>query len=354
MRRLVFLSAFMSLAGAASADDLGGAVLRGSSGFEVPARGAPVYAADAPGPYYPLDTDIPVEPPLARPDVPDAHEIRVEVGARFWYSTGSFAKNLYDDPRFSNNLNSRLTYSALSGRSYELFGRVEHASGFFLKGFVGLGSINAGTLVDEDFITPYSSTLSDQHSGKLSYFTLDYGYNFINTPMYRIGAFVGYSHILETVNAYGCTQTATHPFICVPSIAPSVLAITENAKWQSIRLGLAADVLLFERLRIGGEAAWVPHARMLSFDDHWLREDIFQPIREPATGSGVQLEAFATYQLSPAFSIGMGARYWRLTAKGQIELEDAELFIAAVPQPGTFTTDRYGLFAQAAYKFGMD
>jgi opacity protein-like surface antigen len=68
MRRLAFLSVFMSLAGAASADGLDGAVLRGSSGFEVPVRGAPVHAADAPEPYYPLDADVPVEAPVVRPE----------------------------------------------------------------------------------------------------------------------------------------------------------------------------------------------------------------------------------------------------------------------------------------------
>ncbi|HEV2957514.1 MAG TPA: hypothetical protein VGX95_15470 [Xanthobacteraceae bacterium] len=357
MRRLAFLSVFMSLAGAASADGLDGAALRGSSGFEMPARGAPVYAADAPEPYYPLDADVPVEAPVVSPLVPELHELRVEIGGRFWYSTGSFAKNLYDDPRFSSNLNSRLTYDALSGRSFELFARIDHASGFFLKGYVGLGSISAGMLHDEDFppaIVPYSNTLSDQHKGTLSYVTVDYGYNFLLTPTYRVGPFVGVSVFRESVNGYGCTQTQINPFICVPAIPAATLAITENAEWQAARLGIAGDVLLFDCLRIGAEAAWVPYAHMQAFDDHWLRPDILKPINEPATGSGVQLEAFASYQLSPAFSIGAGARYWHLTAKGQIELEDAEQFIAAIPQPGTFSTDRYGLFAQAAYKFGMD
>ena len=355
MRRLGFLFVFMSLTGVAFADGVDDAVLRGSSGFRVPARAAPVYAADAP--YYPLDDDMLVKAPVIQPVVPAVQEIWVEIGGRFWYSTGTFSKNLYDDPRFSNNLNSRLTYGALSGRSYEVYGRVDHVSGFFLKGYVGLGSINAGTLHDEDFppaLVPYSNTLSDQHNGELSYFTLDYGYNFLFTPMYRVGAFVGYSMINEAENAYGCTQTQSNPFVCVPAIAPSVLAITENSRWQSIRLGVAGDMSLWECFRIGGEAAWVPQTKLRSFDTHWLRQDIFSPIYEPGSGSGVQFEAFATYNFNPAFSVGVGARYWRLTAKGTIDVEDAALFAGGMPQPGTFYTDRYGVFAQAAYKFGLD
>jgi hypothetical protein len=164
MRRSAFLSVFMSLAGATSAQNFDGAVLRGSSGF---APAAPVYAADAAGPSFPIDADAPTEPPVAVPGLPAVREFRVELGARYWYSNGSFAKNLFDDPRFSSNLNSRLTFGSMTGRSYELFGRVDHASGFFLKGFVGLGSLDGGTLVDEDFIVPYSSTTSDQRSGRL-------------------------------------------------------------------------------------------------------------------------------------------------------------------------------------------
>jgi outer membrane protease len=354
MRRLAFLSAFVSLAGAASAQDFDDAVLRGSSGFE-PA--APVYAADAAGPSYPIDADAPVAPPAALPGLPAIREFRVELGARYWYSNGSFAKNLYDDPRFSNNLNSRLTFSSLTGQSYELFGRIEHASGVFLKGFVGLGSIGGGTLTDEDFppaLVPYSSTTSDQRGGRLRYLTVDYGYDVLNQPNYRVGAFVGYNYMSETANAYGCVQTAGNPEICIPAIPSSVLGITEDAAWHSLRLGIAADVLLFDRLRLGGDAAWVPYTHMVSTDTHWLRTDIFSPIPESGSGNGVQLEAFAAYQLTDCWSLGVGARYWHMQASGKIALEDAEQFIYAMAQPGTFTTDRFGVFAQAAYRFGLD
>jgi Omptin family len=354
MRRLALLSVFMSLAGAASAQNFDDAVLRGSSGFE-PA--APVYAADAAGPSFPIDADAPMAPPVAAPGLPTMGDFRVELGGRFWYSSGSFAKNLFDDPRFSNNLNSRLTYSSLTGRSYELFGRIDHTSGFFLKGFIGLGGISGGTLTDEDFppaLVPYSNTRSDQRGGRLSYATVDFGYDFLNTPTYRVGVFAGYNYMGESANAYGCTQTAGNIDVCVPTIPTSVLGITEDAAWHSIRLGVAADVLLFDRLRLGAEAAWVPFTHMVSTDTHWLRQDILTPVPEHGNGSGVQLEAFASYQFTEAFSVGAGARYWRMQASGIIDLENAENFIFAVPLPGTFATDRFGVFAQAAYKFCLD
>ena len=48
---------------------------------------------------------------------------------------------------------SRLTYSDLQAHSGEVFGRAEHLSGFFIKGFVGGGAITGGGLRDEDFVT---------------------------------------------------------------------------------------------------------------------------------------------------------------------------------------------------------
>src|SRR2546430_15716679 len=47
-----------------------------------------------------------------------------EVGARYWYSSGKLAKNLFDDPRSSNNLNSRLTYDGLTAHAFEMFGKI--------------------------------------------------------------------------------------------------------------------------------------------------------------------------------------------------------------------------------------
>jgi hypothetical protein len=351
MHRSAFLSIFMAFAGAASAHDLDDAVLRGS-GFEPTLTAAPVYPAD--GPSYPIDADTPFAPPAAVPGLPALREFHIELGGRYWYSNGSFAKDLYDDPRFSNHLNSRLTYSGLTGQSFEVFGRVDHASGFFLKGFVGLGRIDGGALADEDFIVPYSSTTSPQRDGRLAYFTADFGYSFLQGPGYRVGAFAGYNYMGERANAYGCAQTATNLDICVPAIPSSVLAITEDAGWNSIRLGIAADVLLFNRLRLSADAAWVPFTRLVSNDSHWLREDIFGAIAEKGSGDGVQLEAFAAYQLTECWSFGVGARYWRMRASGNIFLEDAEEFYLAVPQPGAFTTDRFGVFAQGSYKFGVD
>src|SRR5882724_3570086 len=86
---------------------------------------------------------------------------------------------------------SRLTFSNLDSLSGEAFGRVDHASGFFLKGYVGGGGINQGHLNDEDFpdIVAYSNTVSSAF-GHIGYATIDAGYNFLKGPDAKVGAFV--------------------------------------------------------------------------------------------------------------------------------------------------------------------
>ena len=74
----------------------------------------------------------------------------LEVGARYWYSTGETGFDLYDGT--GNVLVSRLTYEDLSAHSGELFFRGDHSSGFFVKGYVGGGNVNSGNLIDEDFL----------------------------------------------------------------------------------------------------------------------------------------------------------------------------------------------------------
>lgn len=65
------------------------------------------------------------------------------------------------------------------------------------------------------------NTFSDQRGGGVSYFTADLGYNFLNSPRYRIGAFVGNNFWHESYDAFGCTQQATNWGTCVPTVPPT-------------------------------------------------------------------------------------------------------------------------------------
>jgi len=102
----------------------------------------------------------------------------LELGGRYWYSTGRIGYGYYGDTTTSL-LVSRLTYDQLTANSGEIYARGDTPWGIFIKGFAGLGAIAGGRLIDEDFppVTfPYSET-SSTTSGSLSYGTVDLGYS---------------------------------------------------------------------------------------------------------------------------------------------------------------------------------
>ncbi len=356
--------AMFGLVPAARAGELDQARLRGSSAYDA----APRYLIPASEPADPAPAAPPY--PAARnraravaPPVTQLHDVTFAFGSRFWYSSGTLAKDLYDDPRSSQNLNSRLTYAGLTAGTFEAFGRADTAFGAFLKGNAGFGGLNSGSLNDEDFppaLTPYSNTLSQQQGGKLGYGSIDFGQILVQRERVSAGLFVGYGYLSETVNAYGCDQLASNPFVCQPAIGPGVLGITEESHWQFARLGLLGEFKLLDCLKLSTELAWVPYTQLGGQDTHWLRLgtglfDFSGPIPESGGGgSGVQLEAIMSYQVNDKVSVGLGGRYWYLQTRASADLENVIVGLPFPPasQPLNFTTTRYGGFAQGAYKFG--
>jgi hypothetical protein len=278
-----------------------------------------------------------------------------EFGARYWLSSGTFAKDLFVPPSVSGagGLVSRLTYSGVTSNSVELFGSIKQVDALFLKWNVGFGKSSAGSLVDEDFppfILPYSRTSSDQGDGSLGFATIDLGYNFVGWSTFQIGGFVGYNFLRETVNATGCAQQAGNPDICASAISTGVLGVSERADWSSFRVGVAADWLPFNRFKLSASAAWLPFTTLNSRDTHALRADLPGDTFEGARGSGAQIEGLASYAFSDSFNIGVGARYWYMRANGNRELA---FLPAGLAQPASFKSERFGVFLQGAYTFGV-
>jgi opacity protein-like surface antigen len=280
-----------------------------------------------------------------------------ELGLRYWYSVGRTQKDLYDLGGVA--LVSRLTYRDLGTNSGEVFARWNSGSGVFLKGMLGLGAVSSGALQDEDFppvVTPYSSTNSTQRDGNLFYLTGDLGYDIWRGPNYKVGGFLGFFHERETLNAYGCTQTAGNADICVPSISDPVLGITNDAHWNAARLGVNGQYI-WNRFKFEVDAAWLPFTKLTNGDTHWLRT---QPggggasfsgtIPEDGVGfAGYQFEGIISYLINPCFSVGIGGRYWHLETDGHSHFEDVTA--NGGPQAVHFVSDRYGGFLQGAVKF---
>jgi hypothetical protein len=287
-----------------------------------------------------------------------------EIGGRYFWSTGRTRKELFGDPPGSvTQLNSRLTYTGLSMHAGEVFGRVEHATGFFLKGFVGGGGILSGKLQDEDFPPAepiYSSTNSEQRDGRLVYGSIDGGWAW-RVRDHKVGFFVGYFHYFERVNAFGCVQTAFNPFVCAPPIPSSVLGIREDTNWDALRFGINGEVKFGDGWKFSGEFAWLPYVSLDAKDTHFLRLisagcqfDCFAgpiPERGVEALSSLQVEGILSYTFASGFSVGVGARYWNVhTNPGHVTVD----FPVAIPvqQAMTFKTERYGAFLQGSYKFG--
>jgi hypothetical protein len=261
----------------------------------------------------------------------------LEFGGRYWYSTGRIGFNYYGDAT-SAFLVSRLNYDGLTANSGEAYFRGDIAWGFFVKGTIGAGNIGSGRLFDEDFppgIDPYSKTSSDT-SGSLSFGNVDVGYSFIHAPRGRLGAFVGYGRWREVVDARGCRQLAGNPEVCVPALPSSLPVIQEADTWNLLRAGLVADVMLTDRLKLSGEAAYI-RASQKAVDDHYFTFGV-----DPASGSGngYQLETILAYQFNEAFNVGVGGRWWHLDTKS----------IDSFDQLLAYDVNRYGVFIQAGLK----
>jgi hypothetical protein len=290
-----------------------------------------------------------------------------EFGARYFPSSGTTKLDLFAFPPLTPNnvLVSRLTYRDLLAHSGELYGRLEHGTGLFVKGFIGGGVIPSGTLQDEDFLVhplfPYSSTDSEQRNGRLIYGSVDFGWAF-RTVTTRTSFFAGYFYSQERLNAFGCTQTAGNPLICAPGdVAPSTEVIRQETNWGAVRVGISGEWRVTERWKVTAEAAWLPYVHVDARDTHLLRlgtclECFSGPTPETgsdAINSSVQLEAILSYYVTDAFSVGIGGRYWNIHPNpGSTTVHFEETTLIFGPQAASLRTVRWGAFLQASYKFG--
>ncbi|HML07286.1 MAG TPA: outer membrane beta-barrel protein [Xanthobacteraceae bacterium] len=281
---------------------------------------------------------------------PVAFGWEMDLGARYWFSSGIFQKDLVPP-----SLVSRLTYNAM-GNSGELFGRIEAPQNVFLKGNIGLGSLLRGQLNDEDWVifgdtVAYSNTVSSVQ-GDIDYATLDLGYDLFRAAGYKLGAFVGYNYYRENKSAYGCTQIANAFSDCATAVPNSVLQITEDDAWQSLRVGFAGEIMITDQLKLGADVAYLPYVRFSGVDNHlgWNPVKVFPEWSN--SGQGVQLDAIMSYAITDQFSFGVGGRYWAMwTQNGEYTLATEYYCGAGCPNwPADFKTQVYGVFVQLDYR----
>ena len=159
--------------------------------------------------------------------------------------------------------------------------------------------------------------------------------------------FVGYNYYRENKSAYGCTQIANPLSDCVPAIPSSVLSITEDDTWQSLRVGVNGDIMITDQLKLGADVAYLPYVEFNGTDDHLQRIPPFiSP--ESGTGIGVQLESILSYLITDQLSVGVGGRYWAMWTTKNAITEFAGAPCPCPTQPAK--TERYGVFVQVDYR----
>ena len=291
-----------------------------------------------------------------------------EGGARYFGSWGRFQKDLgvFTSAGLPSITSvSRLTYSDMQTNSGELFGRIDSPWRVFVKGFIGTGANTGGQMNDEDFGIPlgatfaaYSNTISSV-SGTINYGAIDAGVNLLDAPSHKVSAFAGYFFLNQDMNGFGCHPLAN--INCIPNVPTTGSAIiSENDKWQAMRVGVSGETQVINRLRLSGDVAYLPVVNFSGVDTHFFGNTGQVASINPESankGAGVQIEAMLSYFVTSQFSVGFGGRYWALwTNNGQANrtVDDGAPISPTPPQAFRATVEQAGVFVQAAYRLGPD
>ena len=246
----------------------------------------------------------------------------LEVGVRYWLSSGYTTRSLDATnldptaihPAATGTLNPSTTtnFEQLDANVLELFARKRIEDLWFVKGNVGLGQINHGTLIDETFFTiggaPFHTMLLSATDGKLGYATLDIGRNLTQSRETAFGVFVGYQYWDEKIDAHGFSDA--FGFIGAP---PDVMYTTNEIRWHMLRLG-GEFRLTRGRTRLVAEAAWVPYAGYRNEATY----PAFGSANAVASGNGrggtFDAEVRRSFPQLGGIDIGIGLRYWKLSS----------------------------------------
>lgn len=313
----------------------------------------------------PLGADF-LRPTLQEP-VTSLDDTTWTVEGRYWLSTGRTAYAINSsrvDPSLGNPT-SRLQYDKLSGQSGEVEIRSdEPVSGLFGKAMVGIGGITGGTLRDQDWFRGqvlFSDTLSRVQDGRLAFVTIDGGtrWDGLSGRLVTTGVFAGYGFWGEKAPARGirCNPDDVGNIDCplgVDLIPPTASAIRNHVNWHMLRLGVETKVRIGSMLTLSGEIAVIPIAFLANDDYHNNRRDLglVPNVFQQAPAFGVQAQAFATLNLTQNWSIGAGARYWRVqTYEGSGDTKFGKGVFSTSVALNKMESSRYGLLATSALRF---
>ncbi len=264
-----------------------------------------------------------------------------EAGARYWFDRGRTAYDYFADDTPTLKV-STFSYDRLLSQSGELFFRADAREGvlrdMFLKGYVDAGFMRGGRLLDRDYPLGDAGSLTQSAaSGKTTSGTIDLGYNLYASERLRLGAFVGWQSWFASIDAKGCAQIGAG-LACVPALPSSVRLVSERDHFKSFRIGAELDVALTDNLSWSGQFA-LASTSLRATDTHYLT---FGADPAKGRGGGFEAETALKYALTDHMSLGVGLR-WR-----HQDVQALDIF----GQLLKYRVDRFGIFAQASYRFG--
>src|SRR5262245_27648424 len=247
----------------------------------------------------------------------------LEVGVRYWLSNGSTERS-HDASAVSPillNPTSTLIYSGLDAGTLEIYARKRLGDTEFVKGNFGFGKVSGGEFTDRDFFlqagVPTMAETVSPASGKLHYFTVDFGHEAWRSGNTTVAVFGGYQQWNERIDGHGLRDS-----FGPTALPPSVLVITNDLTWQAIRIGAEARSV-HGRTRVTLEGALVPYAKYRNEDSHHLRQSPADLGPVPniigdGKGRGLQLEAEIRRSYPDLWNLdfGIGYRYWTLESTG--------------------------------------
>jgi hypothetical protein len=224
---------------------------------------------------------VPAAAQHAFPEAP-----RGEIGLRYWGSSGESKRS--HSASGLGNPSSVVTYENLDANALEVLGRLGQT--WFIKGNAGLGRINVGEAIAQDFAVgqvPIAQATTAVTGGRLGYWSADVGreWTYPGRGRTTLGAFIGFGQWGEEVE---------------------VDTFSNETTWSALRIGLAADLLLGPDTRLAIDFAVVPYAE--------VREEDNRGTRIEGRGTGIQIDLELRYMLRPRTELRAGARAWYLEA----------------------------------------
>lgn len=304
-------------------------------------------------------------------------DLSFEIGIGTWVSEGrtEWNHNASSVSASLGNPSSALTYKKVRSNVVELNGKLITQEAFFLRGNIGYGVIDDGTLIDDDFLSAagaaangtsvsgahmFSRTESAINDNYLWFVTLDAGIPLFSlfSDKLTLGVFGGYQHWQERISAQGVNQLSCTSVgnLCSAPGSQSFSgqdAITNTVKWDSFRIGIDTALHLFQRLDLTASAAFVPYTIMENQDTHHLRTDLRRDPSFTMTGSGhgYQAEVGLQFLLVQNLYLNAGFRYWRLEVTNGSWRNHPNGTAATTVNLNELSSQRYGGTFGLSYRF---